>query len=256
MLKHTKIVATVSDQRCEVSFIKSLFDEGMNVVRMNSAHLDEEGFKNIIRNTRAVSDRIGILVDTKGPEIRTTVAQENIVLSIGERVKVSGNVDTISTKENINVSYPHIVRDMNVNDRLLIDDGETELKVIEKHDDYLLCSVENDGVVGSRKSVNVPGVRINLPSITERDKKFIALAHENNVDFIAHSFVRNKEDILAVQEVLDELGSEIKIIAKIENQEGVDNAEEIIKHAYGIMVARGDLGIEVAQEKIPAIQRN
>lgn len=256
MLKHTKIVATVSDQRCEVSFIKSLFDEGMNVVRMNSAHLDEEGFKNIIRNTRAVSDRIGILVDTKGPEIRTTIAQEDIVLSIGERVKVSGNVDTISTKENINVSYPHIVRDMNVNDRLLIDDGETELKVIEKHDDYLLCSVENDGVVGSRKSVNVPGVRINLPSITERDKKFIALAHENNVDFIAHSFVRNKEDILAVQEVLDELGSEIKIIAKIENQEGVDNAEEIIKHAYGIMVARGDLGIEVAQEKIPAIQRN
>lgn len=256
MLKHTKIVATVSDLRCEVSFIKSLFDEGMNVVRMNSAHLDEEGFKNIINNTRAVSDRIGILVDTKGPEIRTTVAKEDIILSIGDVVKVSGNIDEVSTKEHINVSYPHIVRDMKVGDNLLIDDGETDLKVIEKHDDYLLCSVENDGVVGSRKSVNVPGVRINLPSITERDKMFIALAHEYNVDFIAHSFVRNKEDIKAVQDVLDELGSEIKIIAKIENQEGVDKADEILTHAYGIMVARGDLGIEVAQEKIPAIQRD
>ena len=111
-------------------------------------------------------------------------------------------------------------------------------------------------MVGSRKSVNVPGVRTNLPSITERDKKFIALAHKHNVDFIAHSFVRNKEDIQAVQSVLDELGSSIKIIAKIENQEGVDNADEILKHAYGIMVARGDLGIEVAQEKIPGIQRD
>lgn len=256
MLKHTKIVATVSDQRCEVSFIKSLFDEGMNVVRMNSAHLDEEGFTNIINNTRAVSDRIGILVDTKGPEIRTTVAEEPIILSMGDKVLVSGNINGISSKEIIYVSYPNIVRDMNVGDNLLIDDGEIDLKVIEKNDDHLVCSVENDGVVGSRKSVNIPGVRINLPSITERDKKFIALSHKLNVDFIAHSFVRHKEDIMAVQEVLDELGSSIKIIAKIENQEGVDNADEILRHAYGIMVARGDLGIEVAQEKIPGIQRD
>ena len=256
MLKHTKIVATVSDLRCEVSFIKSLFDEGMNVVRMNSAHLDEDGFKNIINNTRAVSDRIGILVDTKGPEIRTTVAKEPIVLAMGEKIKVSGDITGFSSHETIYVSYPHIVRDMNIGDNLLIDDGEIDLKVIEKNGEYLVCSVENDGVVGSRKSVNVPGVRINLPSITERDKSFIALAHKYNVDFIAHSFVRNKEDIQAVQEVLDELGSSIKIIAKIENQEGVDNADEILRHAYGIMVARGDLGIEVAQEKIPAIQRD
>ena len=255
MLKHTKIVATVSDLRCEVPFIKSLFDEGMNVVRMNSAHLDEEGFTNIINNTRAVSDRIGILVDTKGPEIRTTVAEEPIVLSMGDKVRVSGDITGVSSKETIYVSYPHIVRDMNIGDNLLIDDGEIDLKVIEKNGEYLVCSVENDGVVGSRKSVNVPGVRINLPSITERDKKFIALAHKLNVDFIAHSFVRNKEDIFAVQAVLDELGSTIKIIAKIENQEGVDNASEILDHAYGIMVARGDLGIEVAQEKIPGIQR-
>ena len=122
-------------------------------------------------------------------------------------------------------------------------------------DRYLLCSAQNDGTVGSRKSVNIPGVRISLPAITERDREFIALAATHSVDFIAHSFVRSRADVLAVQEILDELKSPIKIIAKIENQEGVDNADEILDAAFGIMVARGDLGIEVPQEKIPGIQR-
>ena len=248
MLKHTKIVATISDKRCDVPFLQQLFEEGMNVVRLNSAHLDEEGFLKIINNVRAVSNRIAILVDTKGPEIRTTVAPEPIVLTTGERIKVFGNPQGISTKEAICVSYPNIANDMNLDDDILIDDGEIDLKVIDKNPDYLLCSVQNDGTVGSRKSVNIPGVRINLPTITERDRKFIALADKHNVDFIAHSFVRSKEDVIEVQAILDELKSPIKIIAKIENQEGVDNADEILHHAYGIMIARGDLGIEVAQE--------
>lgn len=255
MLKHTKIVATISDKRCEIPFIKSLFDEGMNVVRLNSAHLDEEGFLKIINNVKAVSNRIAILVDTKGPEIRTTVAEEPIQLKMGEQIKVSGNIAGISSRDAIYVSFPNIVKEMNMGANILIDDGEIDLKVIGKTEDYLLCEVQNDGVVGSRKSVNVPGVRINLPTITERDKKFIVLSHENNVDFIAHSFVRNRNDVIEVQSILDELNSPIKIIAKIENQEGVDKADEILRHAYGIMIARGDLGIEVAQEKIPAIQR-
>ncbi|MEA4905254.1 MAG: pyruvate kinase, partial [Petrimonas sp.] len=144
MLKHTKIIATISDKRCDVSFLKQLFDEGMDVVRLNSAHLDEEGFLKIINNVRAVSDRIAILVDTKGPEIRTTVATEPIKLTTGDRVKVVGNPWEISSKEVIYVSYPNIADEMNVGDDILIDDGEIDLKVIDKNSDHLLCCVQND----------------------------------------------------------------------------------------------------------------
>ena len=254
--KYTKIVATISDKRCDVDFLKELYEEGMNVVRMNSAHLQEEGFLKIINNVRAVSKHIALLMDTKGPEVRTTVAEnDSISLKQGETVRVTGDVDHISTSECIAVSYPRFVRDLNVGDDILIDDGEIDLKVVSKDADYLTCIIENDGVLGSRKSVNIPGVRINLPSLTEKDRKNVIFAIENNLDFIAHSFVRSKQDLIDIQKILDEYNSPIKIIAKIENQEGVDNIDEIIEHAYGIMVARGDLGIEVPQEKIPGIQR-
>lgn len=255
MLKHTKIVATISDKKCEVDFLKKLFDEGMNVVRMNSAHLDEEGFMKIINNVRQVSYRIALLIDTKGPEIRTTVANEDILLKTGDVIRVEGNPEGVSSREAIYVSYTNLTQRMEVGKDILIDDGEVDLKVIEVHDNYLVCVSQNDGVVGSRKSVNIPDVRIDLPSLTEIDKENILFAIKNDVDFIAHSFVRNKQDVLDVQQILEEHNSHIKVIAKIENQEGVDNIDEILSAAYGIMVARGDLGIEVAQEKIPAIQR-
>ena len=255
MLKHTKIVATISDLRCEVDFIQKLFDEGMNVVRMNSAHLNDEGFMKIINNVRQVSSRIGLLMDTKGPEIRTTFAEEDIYLKTDDIIRVEGNPEGISSRETIYVSYPNLTERMDVGKAILIDDGEVDLKVTEVHDTYLICVSQNDGIVGSRKSVNIPDVRIDLPSLTEKDIYNIKFAIKNDVDFIAHSFVRNKQDVLDVQKILDEQNSSIKIIAKIENQEGVDNIDEILQVAYGIMVARGDLGIEVAQEKIPAIQR-
>ncbi len=255
MLKHTKIVATISDKMCEVDFLKKLFDEGMNVVRMNSAHLDEEGFMKIINNVRQVSYRIALLIDTKGPEIRTTVANEDILLKTGDVIRVEGNPEGVSSREAIYVSYTNLTQRMEVGKDILIDDGEVDLKVVEVHDNYLVCVSQNDGVVGSRKSVNIPDVRIDLPSLTEKDKENILFAIKNDVDFIAHSFVRNKQDVLDVQKILEEHDSHIKVIAKIENQEGVDNIDEILSAAYGIMVARGDLGIEVAQEKIPAIQR-
>ncbi|HLW09992.1 MAG TPA: pyruvate kinase, partial [Fermentimonas sp.] len=255
MHKHTKIVATISDKRCEVPFIKELFEAGMNVVRLNSAHLDEKGFLNIINNVREVSDEIALLVDTKGPEIRTTVAEASIELKTGELIKIVGNPEGVSSKETLFISYPGIAKEMDEGDDILIDDGEIDLKVIEVNEDYVLCKAMNDGVIGSRKSVNIPGVRINLPAITERDKEFIELSVKHEVDFIAHSFVRSGDDVKAVQEILNKLNSPIKIIAKIENQEGVDNADDILEEAYGIMIARGDLGIEVEQEKIPGIQR-
>lgn len=256
MSKSTKIVATISDIRCDVDFIRQLYIEGMNVVRMNSAHIQREGFLRIINNVRAVSSNIAILMDTKGPEVRTTKVQDDSIdIKTGDEIKIYGDPERISTAEAISVNYPYFVRDLNVNDNILFDDGEIDVKVVSKTDDYLVCVAQNDGVLGSRKSVNVPGVRINLPSLTERDKENILLAIEFDVDFIAHSFVRNKQDLLDIQKILDEHNSQIKLISKIENQEGVDNIDEILEYTYGVMIARGDLGIEVPQEKIPGIQR-
>ncbi len=257
MLKQTKIVASISDQRCDVEFIRSLFEAGMNVVRMNTAHASREGFDKLINNVREVSNRIAILMDTKGPEIRTTplVNGEPIPFHIGDRVKMVGNPELETSRECISVSYPNFVQDLKQDGCILIDDGDLELRVIEKHEGYLLCEVQNEATLGNRKSVNVPGVRINLPSLTEKDRNNILYAIERDIDFIAHSFVRNKQDVFDIRQILDAYGSDIHIIAKIENQEGVDNIDEILEVADGIMVARGDLGIEVAQERIPGIQR-
>lgn len=255
MLKQTKIVASISDRRCDVDFIKELYSKGMNVVRMNTAHASREGFETLIENVRTVSKQIGILIDTKGPEVRTTASDGPIEYKTGEKLKIVGNPEVTTTHDLVAVSYPHFVRDLRVGDCVLVDDGELEFKVIDKDEESLTCEVQNDAPLGSRKSVNVPGVRINLPSLTEKDRNNILYAIEKDIDFIAHSFVRNKQDVLDIQEILDAHGSDIRIIAKIENQEGVDNIDEIIATADGIMVARGDLGIEVPQERIPGIQR-
>lgn len=254
-MKQTKIVASISDRRCSVDFIRQLFLAGINVVRMNTAHANAEGIREIIHNTRKVSRHIGILIDTKGPEVRTTATDDPIPFKIGERVKICGNPDKETTHDCVNVSYNNFVKDVNVGDDVLFDDGELDMKVIDKDDNALFVEVQNDGMLGSKKSVNVPGAHIDLPALTEKDKNNILLAIDEDIDFIAHSFVRSKEDVMAVQKILDEHNSEIKIISKIENQEGVDNIDEIIEASYGIMVARGDLGIEVPIERIPGIQR-
>jgi pyruvate kinase len=255
MLKHTKIVATISDKRCDVNFIKSLYYAGINVVRLNTAHISENGLRQAVENVRKVSDRIGILIDTKGPEIRTTILQNPVSFSIGDKVKIIGDPEKETVPDCIYVSHRNFVSEIETGKDILIDDGDLELKVIEKTSDYLMCEVQNDTTLGSRKSVNVPGVRINLPSLTDKDKKNIVWAIQNGLDFIAHSFVRTRKDVLDIQKIIDEYKSPVKIIAKIENQEGIDNIDDILKVAYGIMVARGDLGIEVPAEKIPGIQR-
>lgn len=255
-MRKTKIVATISDRKCDPDFIRSLYYAGVNVVRMNTAHASAEGIKKIIKNVRAVSHHIGILIDTKGPEIRTTTCEEPIDYKAGEKVKIVGKPEGLTTFDEICVSYLGIHNDVEVGTHVLFDDGELDMKVIDKEGDVLIAEVQNDGVLGSRKSVNVPGVHIDLPSVTERDRMNINLAIDEDIDFIAHSFVRSKEDVLAVQKILDERGSDIKIIAKIENQEGLSNIDEIIESCYGIMIARGDLGIEVPIESIPGIQRD
>lgn len=253
--KRTKIVATISDKNCGFEFIRDLFSAGMNVVRINSAHLDTEGALKIIRNTRQVSDRIAILIDTKGPEIRTTNCDSPISLKKGNVISISGDPAGKTEGGTICLTFKSIAEVVPPGSFILIDDGELELKVLRKAGSNLECRVENDGILGSRKSVNIPGVKIALPSVTEKDRQFIKLAIEEDIEFIAHSFVRNSQDVIDVQTILDEAGSQIKIIAKIENQEGVENIDEILDHVYGVMVARGDLAIEMPYEKIPGLQR-
>ncbi|MDE6041051.1 MAG: pyruvate kinase [Muribaculaceae bacterium] len=256
MQKFTKIVATISDKRCDVEFIKSLADAGVNVVRMNSAHLEFEGFKRIVENTRAADSSLAIMMDTKGPEIRTTVTKtgEPVTFKSGDRVTFYGNPSGETDESEICLNYADIAKVLKPGNRLLIDDGEMGFVVLGVEGDAVVAEAENDGSVGSRKSVNLPGVSIDLPAVTERDRRNIGYAAQLGVDFIAHSFVRSASDVREVQNILDELQVPMKIISKIENQEGIDNFDEILEASYGIMVARGDLGIEVPAERIPGIQ--
>ncbi|MCR5152318.1 MAG: pyruvate kinase [Prevotella sp.] len=254
-MKQTKIVCSISDRRCSQDFIRQLFFAGMNVVRMNTAHATEEGIREIVNNVRAVSPHIGILIDTKGPEVRTTGCDAPIDYKAGEVIKIFGRPDVTTIHDIINVSYSDFANDVKIGDHVLFDDGALDMEVIGINGPMVIAQVKNDGALGSHKSVNVPGEHIDLPAITEKDRRNILLAIELDIDFIAHSFVRTKEDVMAVQKILDEHNSDIKIISKIENQEGVDNIDEIVEASYGIMIARGDLGIEVPLEEIPGIQR-
>ncbi len=223
--KKTKIVATMSDFRCTEEFVRSLAAAGMDVVRINSAHVTEEGATRIVEIVHKVNPAIPIMIDTKGPEIRVTnIAPElgeRLEFKAGDRVAVRGSEGAdLTTREVVFMNVPGIVRDIPVGARMLIADGE-----------------------------------VDLPSVTAKDRRFIEWAIAHDVDFIAHSFVRSVRDLQAVQQILDTHGSPIKIISKIENQEGLDNIDEIIEASYGIMVARGDLGVELPAEAIPNTQR-
>ena len=258
--KKTKIVATLSDFRANEEFVRGLFEAGMDVVRINSAHVTEEGAAKIVEAVRRVNPAIPVILDTKGPEIRVTAVADEyggaIGFQTGERVKVRGTADgELSTRDTIYFNVATVVRDIAVGARLLIADGELELRVTDKTDEELMCEFVRGGTLRSRKSVNVPGMKIDLPSVTEKDRRFIEWAVKNDVDFIAHSFVRSAGDVHAVQEILDRYDSPIKIISKIENQQGIDNLDEIVEASYGVMVARGDLGVELPAEAIPNAQR-
>lgn len=260
MEKKTKIVATISDFRCEPEYIQELYDAGMNAVRINSAHAPIEGADRIVDNVRKVSDQIAIIIDTKGPEIRLTgMAKEyakGITVATGDMVKVKGTDKNLEcTPETLYMNDPKIYNDVPVGARILIDDGELEMVVTEKKNKTLTCKMVNGGVIQARKSVNIPDISIDLPSVTEKDHEYILWAIEKEIDFIAHSFVRTKDDVIAVKKILKQHNSPIKVISKIENREGVNNIDEILMETYGIMVARGDLGVEIPAEEIPVVQR-
>ncbi len=255
--KKTKIICTISDIKCDVDFLKELYDNGMNVVRINSAHATVEGAQKIVDNIRQISDKIAILVDTKGPEVRLT-AMENAVgfaAKEGEMIEIRNGVDCYCSQKILYTNCPFFVEDVPQGAHILIDDGAIDLHVIEKNKERLLCRIENTGLIKGKKSVNVPGVHISLPALTEKDRLFVQWAIDADIDFIAHSFVRTKNDLLEIQEILDAAGSHLKIISKIENQQGIDNLDDILSYCYGVMIARGDLGVEIPAEKIPIIQK-
>lgn len=256
MLKKTKIIATISNLNCSPEFIGRLYKAGMNVVRLNTAHMTHDDALQVVENTRQVSDKIGILLDTKGPEIRTSDSDTPLTVKYGDVIKMKGASGEKSKGKIICVSYAHFVKDVPVGSSILIDDGYIALTVMEKDEEYLSCHVENDGDINARKSINIPSVHVTLPALSEKDKGFIEFAVENHLDFIAHSFVRNKHDVIAIQKILDKKISSIKIIAKIENSQGVENIVEILDHVYGIMIARGDLAVEIPTEQIPLIQKH
>lgn len=256
-MKKTKIICTISDNNCDVDFIRSLYDNGMDVVRLNSAHASLEGVEKVVENVRKVSDRIAILIDTKGPEVRLTAMDSTVgfVLKQGERI-IFGN----STEENCSHSALYtncssFVNDVPVGAHILIDDGSADLLVVGKYEDSLVCEARNTAVIKGRKSINVPGVHINLPSLTDKDRTFINWAIDADIEFVAHSFVRNKEDLKEIREIIERRKSHLKIISKIENQQGIDNLETILDDCYGVMIARGDLGVEIPAERIPHIQK-
>lgn len=250
--KQTKIICTIAGGRCDPEFIHSLVESGMNVARLNTAHISTDEAETIVANIRSISDRIGILIDTKGPEVRIGELAQTLKLKTGDIIHIAG---CHTPEKGFQVNYEDFVADVPIESSILIDDGEIQLTVTEKTETELICIATNDGTIQGRKSVNVPDIQLTMPALTEKDANFIDWATRSNIDFIAHSFVRNRDDVMAVQSILDTRKSPIKIIAKIENREGVDNLDSILEVAHSVMIARGDLGIEIPAEEVPIIQK-
>ncbi|MGL5440366.1 MAG: pyruvate kinase [Filifactoraceae bacterium] len=260
MDKKTKIVCTIGPASESVEVLKELIDNGMNVARLNFSHGSHEEHKvriDSIKEARIIKNQpIALLLDTKGPEIRTGLFdQPEVKLEEGQKFIITME-DIVGNNERCTVSYKELKDDVSAGNTILIDDGLIELRVLEVIENEIITRVENTGIVKNNKGVNVPNVKINLPAVTDKDRADIIFGIENDIDFIAASFVRKASDVLEVRKVLEENNAEhIQIIAKIENQEGVDNIDEILKVADGIMVARGDLGVEIPTEEIPIVQK-
>lgn len=260
MLRKTKIICTLGPAVDNEDMIRALIRTGMNAARFNFSHGSHEEHLNRLNLLKSVRDSMGrpvaAILDTKGPEIRIrSFETKSISLEAGDSFtlttrEVQGNGNLVS------VTYPELHKEVSVGQEILIDDGLVALKVEEIDGQDIRCTVENGGTLSANKSINIPGVHIHLPALTEKDVSDIQFGVENDFDFIAASFVRRAADVQAVREVLDRFGGqEIRIIAKIENQEGVDNIDEILEAADGIMVARGDLGVEIPAAKVPILQK-
>ncbi len=262
-IKMTKVVCTIGPKSEKPEVLKELVLNGMNVMRLNFSHGDFEEHGARIKSIRKISEETGkfvaILLDTKGPEIRTgKFAEGDVKIELAENQTLTLTTDYSfkGNKDKIAISYSHLPKDVKKGDTILLDDGLLGLEVKETTDTEIICRVKNSGMLGQKKGVNLPGVSVSLPALAEKDIEDLKFGCKVGVDYIAASFIRKAADVATVRKVLDENGGEnIKIISKIENQEGIDNFDAILELSDGIMVARGDLGVEIPVEQVPFMQK-
>ncbi len=258
-MRKTKIICTIGPVSSSYGALEKLANTGMNVARLNMSHGEHGTCADIIKAIRTLNKKlkhpIAVLIDTQGPEIRTGDISNELDLKEGDVISIVARGDADVEESSIHINYEHIITDVAVGDKITVDNGLINLEVLSKEERIMQCRVIDGGVLKSKRHVNLPGIRVNLPAITEKDKRDITFAVEQEVDFIALSFVRSPDDILALRELLGDKADKIKIIAKIEDQEGVKNLNAIIDEADGIMVARGDLGVEIPFEILPTVQR-
>ncbi|MBT7336118.1 MAG: pyruvate kinase [Gammaproteobacteria bacterium] len=258
-IQRTKIICTIGPATASFEMLEELYHAGMNMVRLNMSHSDHASALKIINwiktLNRKVDHPIPILLDTQGPEIRTGDLEQPMTLNAGEIVTLTVRDSALVETKSIKVNYDEIVDVVEVGRIVTVDNGLLNFEVLEKADNQLTCLVVDGGMLGSRKHVNLPGVRVNLPAITKKDREDITFGINNEVDFIALSFVRSPDDVTELREFLGAKRNTIKIIAKIEDQEGVTNIHDIARLSDGVMVARGDLGIETELADLPNVQR-
>ena len=259
MRRRTKIICTIGPATASFEGLKALYEAGMDIVRINMSHSDHESAAKIINwiktLNRQVNYPVPVLLDTQGPEIRTGVLETPMELNSGDVVALSVRDGDLVEQRSIHVNYTELVDVVEVGRIITVDNGLMNFRVLQKKDHQLTCEVIDGGTLGSRKHVNLPGVRVNLPAITSKDRDDIAFGMANDVDFIALSFVRSPDDVVELQQLLGRKQQSTKIVAKIEDQEGVNNIHQIVAVADGVMVARGDLGIETDIADLPNVQR-
>ncbi|MHB1043960.1 MAG: pyruvate kinase [Eubacteriales bacterium] len=258
-MRRTKIVCTIGPASDSEEILKKLLRAGMNVARLNFSHgTHEEHARRIAAIRRAageVGKNVAIMLDTKGPQIRLGYFQEEpVALAEGEEVTLTTE-DVKGDRRRIPVNYAGLPRDVRPGNSILLADGMIELKVVSATDTEIICRVVNGGVLTSQKNLHVPGANINLPAVTEKDREDIKFGIEHKLDLISASFIRKATDVLTIRQILEDAGAEMEIIAKIESRNAVNNLDEIIKVSDGVMVARGDLGVEIPAEEVPLLQK-
>ena len=249
-MRKTKIICTIGPKTESFDQLEKLALAGMNVVRLNMSHAKHEGAARIIRAiktlNRKLPDPVAILLDTQGPEIRTGDITGELALTTGDEITISVRDGCDVEASSIRIHYDDLVSALKIGDRITVDNGIINLEVLTKNDNGTLgCKIIDGGILKSKRHVNLPGIRVNLPAITNKDRSDIAFGIEQEVDFIALSFVREAEDVRELKALLGKKAGKIKIIGKIEDQSGVANLDEILQEVDGIMVARGDLGVEI-----------
>ncbi len=260
--RKTKIICTLGPSSNTKEVIRDLLYAGMNVARLNFSHGDHTTHKQMIDMISEVREKEGlplaIMLDTKGPEIRTkSLVKDEVMLETGKTFVLTVDENFVGDEKKVAITHKKLINEVDKGTSILLDDGLIELIVEDIKGDDIITTIKNSGVLKANKGINIPGAKISLPALTEKDKSDIIFGIKNNVDFVAASFIRKKKDVIELRKLLDENGGkDIEIISKIENREGLDNLEEIISESYGIMVARGDLGIEIPSEELPFAQKD